>query len=312
MYNTITLAEYFQQWMETFKKPAISRVTYIKYENTLQHINYYFGNIKLSDLTRLSYQKTINRFAETHAKRTTSSFHKQIRAAILDAVDENLIENDFTRKIITTGREKNSLKSKFLSYTEWQSLIKYTRNHPLNSYNFIIFLSSMTGLRFAEVLGLTLEDIDFKNKIITVNKTWDYKYHTGFKTTKNDSSIRSIDVDNKTIQTIRKVIEFRSIKFPTQKICLDDYGKLPVSCTINRHLEKICTKLSISSISFHGLRHTHASVLLFKGVNILSVSKRLGHKDITTTQTVYLHIIKEMEERETKLIMKIMTTGLMD
>ncbi|MFW7383507.1 tyrosine-type recombinase/integrase [Vagococcus fluvialis] len=312
MYNTITLAEYFQQWMETFKKPAISRVTYIKYENTLQHINYYFGNIKLSDLTRLSYQTTINRFAETHAKRTTSSFHKQIRAAILDAVDENLIENDFTRKIITTGREKNSLKSKFLSYTEWQSLIKYTGSHPLNSYNFIIFLSSMTGLRFAEVLGLTLEDIDFKNKMITVNKTWDYKYHTGFKTTKNDSSIRSIDVDNKTIQTIRKVIQFRNIKIPSQKICLNDYGKLPVSCTINRHLEKICTKLNISSISFHGLRHTHASVLLFKGVNILSVSKRLGHKDITTTQTIYLHIIKEMEERETKLIMKIMTTGLME
>ncbi|MFK4886215.1 tyrosine-type recombinase/integrase [Lactococcus petauri] len=68
--------------------------------------------------------------------------------------------------------------------------------------------------------------------------------------------------------------------------------------------------MSISPISFHGLRHTHASILLFKNVNILSVSKRLGHKDVTTTQSVYLHVIKEMEERETRLIMKIMNTAL--
>ncbi|MDT2863145.1 tyrosine-type recombinase/integrase [Lactococcus cremoris] len=75
-------------------------------------------------------------------------------------------------------------------------------------------------------------------------------------------------------------------------------------------MEKLCKILNISTISFHGLRHTHASILLFKNVNILSVSKRLGHKDVTTTQSVYLHVIKEMEERETKLIMKIMKSAL--
>lgn len=310
MNDQLLLTEYFQQWMETFKKPAISYATYIKYENTLQHIKRYFGNCQINEITRLSYQKTINNFAKTHAKKTTAGFHKQIRAAILDALEEGIINNDFTRKTIITGREKKTEKSKFLSYSEWQKLIKHTENQPFNSHNFIIFLSAMTGLRFAEVLGLTFEDIDFRKKTINVNKSWDYKYHTGFKSTKNDSSNRIIDIDKETINVIKQVVRYRKIKESHQKICIDDFGKLPVSSTINRYLEKLCFQLNITLISFHGLRHTHASILLFKDVNILSVSKRLGHKDVTTTQSIYLHIIKEMEERESKLIMKIMTTAL--
>lgn len=312
MTQQITLATYFQQWMETFKKPAISPVTYVKYQNTLNHIQNYFGDIPLNNVTRQKYQMVLNSFAKNHAKRTTAGFHKQIRASILDAIEENLISTDFTRKAIVTGREKNNHKVKFHSYSEWKTLIQYTGEHSSVSYNFIIYLSAMTGLRYAEVLGLTLNDIDFKNKIISVNKTWDYKYHTGFKQTKNSSSVRSIDIDKQTLKVIKEVIRFRKFKDPSQKICVDHQNKLPVSATINRYLEKICIRLKINLLSFHGLRHTHASILLFKDVNILSVSKRLGHKDVTTTQSVYLHIIKEMEERETKLIMKIMMAALQD
>ena len=310
MNTQASLADYFQQWMETFKKPAISSVTYVKYENTHKHIAYYFGDIKLNELNRQTYQKALTRFAQTHAKRTTAGFHKQIRAAIVDALEEHLIDTDFTRKAIITGREKIKEKSMFHSYSEWQRLIHHTSQRPKHSYNFIIYLSAVTGLRFSEILGLTVEDIDYKNKRIIVNKTWDYKYHTGFKATKNESSIRSVDIDVHTLKIIKQVIKYRRFSSPSQKICVDEHGKLPVSATINRYLEKICRQLKIAPISFHGLRHTHASILLFKNVNILSVSKRLGHKDVTTTQSVYLHVIKEMEERETKLIVKIMSSAL--
>lgn len=305
-----TLADYFQQWMKTFKKPAISHVTYVKYQNTHKHIQEYFGDVKLTEVTRHTYQTVLNKFAQTHAKRTTAGFHKQLRASILDALEENILTADFTRKAIVTGREKPKEKVMFHSYNEWKTLIQYTGKGSINSYNFIIYLSAMTGLRFAEVLGLTLKDIDFKNKLIFVNKTWDYKYHTGFKQTKNSSSVRTVDVDVKTLKVIKNVIRTRKFKDPLQKICVNKNDNLPVSATINRYLEKLCTKIDINLISFHGLRHTHASILLFKNVNILSVSKRLGHNDVTTTQNVYLHIIKEMEERETKLIMKIMMNAL--
>lgn len=58
----------------------------------------------------------------------------------------------------------------------------------------------------------------------------------------------------------------------------------------------------------HGLRHTHASLLLFQGVSIASVSKRLGHANMTTTQNVYLHIVQELESKDTDLVMRAMST----
>lgn len=203
MVKQLLFAEYFYQWMKTFKKPAIAPVTYIKYKNTYEHIKNYFGTIELAAISRQDYQAALNKFAKTHAKRTTAGFHKQMRAAVLDALEENFISTDFTRKAIIGGRDKEKNKAMFLSYSEWKTLINYTKTAS-NSYDFIIYLSAMTGLRFAEVLGLTVADIDLKNKSLTVNKTWDYKYHTGFKAPKNSNSVRTIDIDTQTLRVIKK------------------------------------------------------------------------------------------------------------
>lgn len=307
----LTLAEYFKQWMETYKKPAISHVTYIKYQNTHKHIVNYFGDMKLKDISRTNYQVTINEFALSHAKRTTLGFHKHVRAAILDAVEDGILLSDFTRKAIITGRVKKINKSKFLSYSEWQTLIKHTSEQiPYNSHALIVYLSAITGMRFSEALGLTVADIDLNSKCISVNKTWDYKYHTGYKTTKNKSSVRTVDIDDITIELLQSVINTKQSQNSSTKLCGDNADRLPVSATINRYLESLCLIIDIPIISFHALRHTHASILLYKKVNILSVSKRLGHKDVSTTQNIYLHLIKEMEERETDLIIQIMNEAI--
>ena len=76
--------------------------------------------------------------------------------------------------------------------------------------------------------------------------------------------------------------------------------------TINGVLERYCKKLGIPVISIHGLRHTHASLLLFAGVSIASVARRLGHASMTTTQKTYIHIIQEMENRDIDLVMRSM------
>src|SRR5699024_4564085 len=103
MTEEMTLAEYFNQWMLAFKKPAVEPVTYIKYHNTYDHILAYFGEAKLKNITRHQYQLVLNEFAKTHAKRTGAGFHKQIRASIIDAVDDGILSTDFTRKAIVTG-----------------------------------------------------------------------------------------------------------------------------------------------------------------------------------------------------------------
>jgi len=55
-------------------------------------------------------------------------------------------------------------------------------------------------------------------------------------------------------------------------------------------------------ISIHTLRHSHASALIFAGVSIASIAKRLGHSSVTTTQETYLHIIQELENQDSEKI----------
>lgn len=77
--------------------------------------------------------------------------------------------------------------------------------------------------------------------------------------------------------------------------------------TVNGVLERCCKKAEVPVISIHGLRHTHASLLLFAGVSIASVARRLGHSSMNTTQKTYLHIIQELENRDVDLVMRLLS-----
>lgn len=74
--------------------------------------------------------------------------------------------------------------------------------------------------------------------------------------------------------------------------------------TVNDILSRYCKRANIPVISIHSLRHTHASILLFAGVSIASVARRLGHSSMNTTQKTYLHIIQELENRDIDLVMR--------
>lgn len=78
--------------------------------------------------------------------------------------------------------------------------------------------------------------------------------------------------------------------------------------TVNNILERHCKEVNVPVISIHGLRHTHASLLLFAGVSIASVARRLGHASMTTTQKTYLHIIQELENKDVDLVMRSLSS----
>ncbi len=80
---------------------------------------------------------------------------------------------------------------------------------------------------------------------------------------------------------------------------------LPIEVGIDEwKASRHCCSANIPIISVHGLRHTHASLLLFAGVSIASVARRLGHASMTTTQKTYLHIIQELESKDVDLVMR--------
>lgn len=75
---------------------------------------------------------------------------------------------------------------------------------------------------------------------------------------------------------------------------------LVTNTAVNKCLKSLCTKIEVNSITFHSLRHTHASMLLYKGISIKYISRRLGHKSVITTLNTYSHIIDELEQRDSE------------
>ena len=78
--------------------------------------------------------------------------------------------------------------------------------------------------------------------------------------------------------------------------------------TVNNVLARRCRTAGVPVITVHGLRHTHASLLLFAGVSIASVARRLGHASMTTTQKTYLHIIQELENKDIDIVMRALSS----
>jgi len=227
-------------------------------------------------------------------------FHHQIKAAILDAVDEGLIDRDPTRKAIIKGRSPRIKKIKYLNQFELHTLLVNLKLTSEINWDWLILIIAKTGMRFSEALALTPKDFDFSHQSLIVDKTWDYKGSGGFLPTKNRSSVRKIQLDWQTIIKFSELIK----GLPDDKPIFVK-GRV-FNSTINGILERYCKKLGIPVISIHGLRHTHASLLLFAGVSIASVARRLGHASMTTTQKTYIHIIQEMENRDIDLVMRSM------
>ena len=230
-------------------------------------------------------------------------FHHQLKSSILDAFDDGLIDRDPTRKTVVKGKKPGKKKQKYLSEFELKMLLRHLHLGTEPNLDWLILLVAKTGLRFGEALGLTKEDFDFENQIINISKPWDYKAaRGGFKSTKNKSSIRKVQLDWKLCMQFNTLLR----DFPDGTPIF--VKKRVFNSTVNNRLKQYCEELAIPIISIHGLRHTHASMLLFAGVSIASVAKRLGHADMTTTQQTYLHIIQELENKDNTKIMQHLAT----
>lgn len=276
-----------------------------KYQSSLYWLKKLAPDLQVGELSRSRYQKLLNDYAEVHERQTTMDFHHQIKGAILDAVDEGLIDNDPTRKAIIKGKTPANKKIKFLHQNELQLVLKQLNLSQQLNWDWFILLIAKTGMRFSEALAITAGDFDFAHQTLSVSKTWDYKNNGGFLPTKNRSSIRKIQLDWQTVMQFSGLIKNLNSESETPIfISLMKTGDKVYNSTVNYRIARHCKKAGVSVITVHGLRHTHASLLLFAGVSIASVARRLGHSSMTTTQQTYLHIIQELENKDTDIVMR--------
>ena len=299
-YSTKLFYKYYLDWIHLYKDNAVRSVTLNKYYLVQRKLKKLAPNLHMNELNRQTYQNILNLYAKDHEKSTTLDFHHHLKASLFDAVDDGLLKSDPTRRAIIKGCSPSKKKPKYLNLFDLQTLLRSLNLGSELNWDWFFYLISKTGLRFAEALALTPEDFNFEKQSLIINKSWNYKEKVGhFQPTKNSSSNRTVMVDWQLMQQLQGLI---ADKVSSEPIFFEEDQRV-YNSTLNKKLTKYCEALDIPTISIHGLRHTHASLLLYEGVSVASVAKRLGHNNTTTTQETYIHIIKELENKDNDKIL---------
>lgn len=252
MNSTELFCNYYKQWIDVYKKDAIRDATLAKYRMTHKWVERLVPELKVSDLTRTVYQKLLNDYAKEHERQTTLDFHHQLKGAIMDAVDEGLIERDPTRKAIIKGKMPKPKKIKYLNQFELHTLISHLNIKEAPNWDWFILLVAKTGMRFSEALAVTPADFDFARQTLSVSKTWDYKGEGGFLPTKNKSSVRKIQIDWQIVVKFSELVK----DLPEDEPIFVGKDKV-YNSTVNDILTRHCKACGISEISIHGLRHPY-------------------------------------------------------
>lgn len=303
--------DYFNNWVDLYKKDKITAMTLKHYTYTANLIKEHFKDKFITDIDRKDYQAFLNHIGSNRAKETVAKVNTHIRSCVEDAIEDKVIDADFTRKTELVWKvEAKKADEKYLNQLDYETLLNAVIERLERSkVYYILLLGLTTGMRFGEIVGLTVRDFDFVNNKINITKTWGYKPggDFGFGSLKNDASERKIKMDKTTMNYMKQYIDQMQPNDYDLLFYSDEskYGCISNSAA-NDSLRDITHHLRLDRITMHSLRHTHASSLLFKKASIYYVSERLGHKNINTTLNEYTHVMRELREADEQLSMALL------
>lgn len=336
-----TFAEFAQIWLDNKVRPNAGERCVKKYLGALNNrILPYIGDIKLKGLTKQkleNYFNTIKNTKTNYEKRkennlvkpdTVKKWKSIIHACLEYAVDCELLNKNPCNKIKITftnttdeNRIKELVKSKkekisYYNFEEFKEVCNLLEKEFLEYYNnttiagekklrevgrrFIVLLALKTGMRRSELFGLTREDLSIDNATFEVNKSRHYLAGKGkfTKYPKNDSSIRTKSLPKSILSLLKLYYELLD-RLEYKNVYIFDYLSIDGICS---WFDNWQNKNNIKNIRFHDLRHTHATILLYLGVDVKTISERLGHADIQTTLNIYADVLKELDEQSAEKI----------
>lgn len=289
--KNITLADYFKEWMEIYKKPDVDPETYSKYKFTHKVIKEYFKNAKLSKITATQYQKVFNNLSERYVKETVKRINSNIRQAIKVAIHEGSLKKDFTALVkIHSSVESKKEENKYLELDQRAEFIESVSKTIQYQSSFFCYVVAKTGLRFSEAQGLTNDDncINRKELYIYVFRT--YKINgarRGWGKTKNPQSVRKVPINQDFLDMLDKYLATGFVE--------NDDNRLFTRVS-NNMANKLIKKRTQTEVTCHGLRHTYVSFLIYHNVDVVSIAKLVGHKDATETLQTYAHLFEKKQD----------------
>lgn len=288
----ITLNNLFNRYYE-YQKNRVKESSLYEIENVYRRkIKPYFGNYSIIDIDKrmlLEWQSRIE--SEGYKYETKCKFRNRFHSILkYGVIFFDLPQNPID--LIPPFKNMDSPKEMQIwtpqEFNQFLSVIQ-----DLQYKTFFSFLY-FTGCRKGEVLALNWHDIDFENEIIKINKNLTRKIKNNaylITTPKNYSSTRNIKIPKNLLSLL---IEYS--KTINKKGFLFGGNKPLPEITIDRKMIYYCQISGVKKIRIHDFRHSHASYLVSQGVDIVSISKRLGHKNIEQTLNTYSHVLNNDEE----------------
>lgn len=311
--ENMRFAELADLYFTQYAPNCLKEITAYTYEGSYRkNIKPAFGNTRLKDLTTARITEFLLELGRTKKPQTVRK-NKIILHSILEyAVSQKFItENPCVGTIWKRDVEiDSSERNNYLSATDAKRLMELVA--PYSTFNTIIKLLLLTGLRSGEALGLTWDKIDFENKTIFVDKTLTYVTGRYFLSTpKTPMSIRKIVIDDATVQMLqehkaeqdkqKKIIG--SAWLEPEAVFTSATGHFYDRSLLNTQFRRFMSHHpELHRVTIHGLRHTHASLLILAGENLDAISKHLGHASADITSRVYAHLMSEVQVRITQTI----------
>lgn len=316
--SNLTVSKWLDIWYETYSNDWEVTTRIQRKQRIDEIIKPRIGNRQLSKLDKTTYKRIfINDLLKTYKHSSVHQFHSTFTTAINAAVeDEILSHNRFTKIKI----EKDDVLDNFLTPTELNVFLEISRKRNNITSHTIILLLAYTGLRQGEAFGLKWKNINFKEKTITVERTRD---NHGVRSPKTKNSYRTIAIDNIPLQQLKVYQKWcmeTKFKYGLKMDKSDDYVFIsnqsgsPCSYMVIQHAFKMiykqCEKEKnmLKKITPHGLRHTHATVLINNGIPPKTIAERLGNT-INMILNVYSHSFKEIEDKAVSVFSESLSNG---
>ena len=319
--SNMLFKDFIMKWFNEYKIFQLASNTINTYISRLNaHILPALGEYRLSELNTAIIQEFYNSLiSEKNMKPSTAKKVMDIVIISLKYAKKNKLIYE-----LPTDIEKQKMNKPKVQYWN-QEEVNYFLDYIKGTYLYTpVFIDVLTGLRIGELCGLRWCDIDFDNKILTVNHQLIHDKRLKVLVLgklKTESSHRIITLPNILIDYLQELKNDRGAN-DTDYVVLDrkDYKYTPRNLSMNftkkvnkfalpkeEYTGNISNYMQLKQISFHGLRHTHATLLIANGENIKVVSERLGHTDITMTLNTYTHVLDNMRNETASLLDKMFT-----
>ncbi len=296
-YSKIILAKFAQKWLDR-KRDNLAAKTLVSYKGTLnRHILPYFGRRKINSLKPIDFVDFYDYLKKEKGLggRSVNMNHRIMNIMFNDAVKWKLIEYNPLRKV-----DAPKFKRKRGNYYDLEQLrallLAIDENNVESKYRVSVYIAVYCGLRVGEVLGLEWKDIDFEKMLITIRRSSVYAAGEVItKEPKNESSIRNIYfgealkielLKHKEVQdTLSSVVPGWT---ETDRLLTKKEGGPMFPQSVGQWFSKFIKRHNLDKITFHGLRHTAATLMITNGTDVRTVAERLDQSDASTTR-IYSH-----------------------